>query len=41
MAEAQPYWELAEDKLRQALGDADWKSMKETVSRMTEAAMAA
>ena len=40
MAEAQPYWELAEHKLRQALGDADWKSMKKTVSRMTEAAMA-
>ena|SRR5438045_276488 len=41
MAEAQPYWELAEHRLRQALGDAFWKSMKEAVSRMTEAAMAA
>jgi DNA-binding MarR family transcriptional regulator len=41
MAEAQPYWELAEQKLRQKLGDAGWKHMKETVSRMTEAAMAA
>ena len=40
MAEAQPYWELAGHKLRQALGDADWKSMNKTVSRMTEAAMA-
>ena len=41
MAEAQPYWELAEQKLRQELGDAGWKQMKETVSRMTEAVMAA
>ena len=41
MAEAQPYWESAEEKLRQELGDAAWKLMKETVSRLTEAAMAA
>ena len=41
MAEAQPYWELAEQRLRQELGDAGWKHMKETVSRITEAAMAA
>ncbi len=41
LAEAQPYWELAEQRLRQELGDAGWKHMKETVSRMTEAAMAA
>lgn len=41
MAEAQPYWELAEQKLRQELGDAGWKQMKETVLRTTEAAMAA
>jgi DNA-binding MarR family transcriptional regulator len=37
-AEAQPYWEGAEEKLRQKLGDAGWKSMKEAVSRVTEAA---
>jgi len=41
MAEAQPYWELAEQRLRQELGDAGWKHMKETVSRMTKAAMGA
>jgi DNA-binding MarR family transcriptional regulator len=41
MAEAQPLWELAEQKLRRELGDAGWKQMKATVSRMTEAAMAA
>jgi len=38
MLEAQPYWELAEKRLRKALGDVAWKKMKETVSRMTEAA---
>jgi DNA-binding MarR family transcriptional regulator len=41
MVDAQPYWELAEQRLRQELGDAGWKHMKETVARMTEAAMAA
>lgn len=39
IAEAQPHWELAEQRLRQELGDADWKHMKETVSRVTAAAM--
>ncbi len=41
MAEAQPHWERAERRLRQELGDAGWKSMKQTVSRMTEAGMRA
>jgi DNA-binding MarR family transcriptional regulator len=41
MAEAQPHWEQAERRLRQQLGDAGWKSMKQVVSRMTEAAVAA
>jgi len=41
MAEAQPRWERAERRLRQELGDAGWKSMKQTVSRMTEAGMRA
>ncbi len=36
---AQPCWERAEHRMRQELGDAGWKSMKETVSRMTETAM--
>jgi DNA-binding MarR family transcriptional regulator len=41
MAEAQPYWERAERRLLRELGKAGWKSMKRTVSRVTEAAMAA
>lgn len=41
LAEAQPHWQRAEHRLRQELGDAGWKNMKETVSRMTESAMAA
>jgi len=40
MAAAQWYWEQAEQRLRRELGDTDWKSMKQTVSRITEAAMA-
>lgn len=40
MAEAQPHWEQAERMLRQRLGDAGWKSMKQTVARVTEAATA-
>src|SRR5882762_11927580 len=39
MAEAQWYWEQAEQRLRRELGDEGWKSMKQTVSRITEAAM--
>jgi DNA-binding MarR family transcriptional regulator len=41
VAMAQPYWEKAEQRLRRELGDAGWKSMKETVSRVTEAAIGA
>jgi DNA-binding MarR family transcriptional regulator len=41
MAEAQRHWERAEQRLRTELGDKGWKSMKQTVSRITEAAMAA
>jgi DNA-binding MarR family transcriptional regulator len=41
LVEAQPYWEMAEQRLRRTLGDAGWKQMKGTVSRMTEAAMSA
>ena len=36
-AEAQSYWESAEQKLRRKLGDRGWKQMKETVSRMSKA----
>jgi DNA-binding MarR family transcriptional regulator len=41
MAEAQRYWERAEQRLRRELGDEGWKSMKQTVSRITEAALVA
>jgi DNA-binding MarR family transcriptional regulator len=41
LAEAQPHWEAAEKRLRTQLGDSGWISMKETVSRITEAAMEA
>ena len=41
VAEAQLYWERAEQRLRKELGEAGWKSMRQTVSRITEAAMAA
>jgi DNA-binding MarR family transcriptional regulator len=41
MAGAQPYWKRAEQRLRRKLGDAGWKTMKQTVSRITSAAMAA
>jgi len=41
LAEAQSYWERAEQRLRQELGEAGWKSMKQTVSRVTEAAIEA
>jgi DNA-binding MarR family transcriptional regulator len=41
MADAERYWERAEQRLRRELGDEGWKSMKQTVSRVTEAAMAA
>jgi DNA-binding MarR family transcriptional regulator len=40
MADAQPHWEHAEQTLLQQLGDAAWKSMKQVVSRTTEAALA-
>jgi len=41
MEMAHPHWEAAEHRLRQELGEAGWKSMKEAVSRLTEAAMSA
>jgi DNA-binding MarR family transcriptional regulator len=40
MANAQRHWERAEQRLRRELGDDGWKSMKETVSQITEAAIA-
>jgi DNA-binding MarR family transcriptional regulator len=41
MAEAQRPWERAEQRLRRELGDEGWESMKQTVRRITESAMAA
>ncbi len=41
LVEAQPHWELAEQRLRREFGPAGWKQMKLTVSQMTKAAMAA
>jgi DNA-binding MarR family transcriptional regulator len=41
LTEAQRYWERAEQRLLRELGKAGWKSMKQTVSRVTEAAMTA
>src|SRR6266581_9330077 len=38
LAQAQPYWEGAEQRLRKKLGDDGWKNMKEAVSQVTEAA---
>ena len=38
LAEAQPYWESAEQRLRRKLGDVGWKNMKESVWRSTKAA---
>ena len=38
LAEARPCWDSAEQRLRAKLGDAGWKSMKEAVARVTEAA---
>jgi DNA-binding MarR family transcriptional regulator len=41
LAEAQPYWQRAEARLRKALGDESWKSMQAAVARNTKAGMAA
>jgi len=40
IAEAQPYWENAEQALRKELGDSDWKQMREVISRVTAATVA-
>ena len=41
LVEAQPFWELAEQRLRKRLGGAAWKRMNKIVSRVTMAAMEA
>jgi DNA-binding MarR family transcriptional regulator len=39
IAETQPHWERAEERLRHELGNAGWKNMKESVSKWTAAAI--
>jgi DNA-binding MarR family transcriptional regulator len=41
IAQAQPHWERAEQRLREKLGDAVWNNMKQTISRVTEAGIVA
>jgi len=41
LATAQPFWSAAQRRLRKELGDAGWTNMKQVVSQMTEAALAA
>ncbi|MGH9537060.1 MAG: MarR family winged helix-turn-helix transcriptional regulator [Terriglobales bacterium] len=41
MAQAQPHWERAEQRLQRELGDEGWKSMRQAISRIMEAAMSA
>jgi DNA-binding MarR family transcriptional regulator len=41
LALAQPCWERAEQRLRQELGNEGWNRMKQVVSQITVAAMAA
>jgi DNA-binding MarR family transcriptional regulator len=41
IAEAKPYWDLAESRLRHGLGETGWKEMKDAVSLITQGAIAA
>jgi DNA-binding MarR family transcriptional regulator len=41
IAKAKPHWDLAESRLRNELGEAGWKGMKEVVSRVTKSAITA
>jgi DNA-binding MarR family transcriptional regulator len=41
LATAQPFWAAAQRRLRKELGDAGWTNMKQVVSQMTEASLAA
>jgi DNA-binding MarR family transcriptional regulator len=38
LVQARPYWQSAEQRLRRKLGDAGWQSMKDAISKVTEAA---
>jgi DNA-binding MarR family transcriptional regulator len=41
MAQSQPHWERAEQRLKEKLGDAGWNNMKQVVSQVTEAGIEA
>ncbi len=41
LATAQRFWEAAQQRLRKELGETGWKDMKQVISQITEAAMAA
>jgi DNA-binding MarR family transcriptional regulator len=41
LAEARPYWEAAERRVRRKFGDIGWKSLNESVWQSTRAAMEA
>ena len=41
IAEAQPHWEAAEQRLRKTLGSSVWKQLHATVAQVTNAAAAA
>ncbi|HEX4810963.1 MAG TPA: MarR family winged helix-turn-helix transcriptional regulator [Bryobacteraceae bacterium] len=41
MAKAKPYWDVAESRLRNELGESGWKEMKEAVTLVTKGAMKA
>jgi len=41
LASAQLFWEAAQRRLRKELGDVGWRSMKQAVSQITEAALTA
>jgi DNA-binding MarR family transcriptional regulator len=41
IAKAKPYWQLAETRLRNELGETGWKEMKEAISLVTKGAIRA
>lgn len=41
IAKAQPNWEAAENRLRRTFGEEGWKSMQDSLRRLTESAISA
>jgi DNA-binding PadR family transcriptional regulator len=41
LAEAQPHWNRAQSRLRNQLGESDWKDMEQVVSFLTKGAIRA